>query len=814
MNGPHEVRAYLRSVGLDGGTPGLARRLLSEVERRQLEPASPALARNLRALTGAKTAREMLRELDRSTQPLSPRADASPPHAAGARGEASGIIDALLERLGARHDFEQRYEVLEELGKGGMGRVHRVRDRILQRILARKTPRSAADQHVFVHEAVISAGLDHPGIPPVHEFGVHEERPYFVMKLVEGAEFGDIAAQVHAQHDGWSLHRAVGVVRRICEAVAHAHDRGVIHRDIQPRNVYVQTNAEPFVIDWGLARILRPLLWKQGGNDLVPADERIPTYSEKRLRGVLPFVAPEITDDGRAADERSDIYSLGALLYLLLAGSAPFCDPIAAQSPPSTPDPELSAPRPTPITMLNPGAPAALVLICETALAPAPEARHQSARRLAQALGDYLEDASELGRRERQARKESDQVARFLISTFEAIDPVNAQGRTVDLRVLLDRAASRLLDEPEPLDRPGTDLAYALGRIYLRLTPYEQGVALLRRAYDVRRELYGPEDERTLVAATELGHGLDFLGDHTAAIELLRDTLRNQHRLRGGELRQDTMLTTFFLAEALHKSGHREEALPLYERALRGQREVLGHDDPDTLNTMHSLAQLLDKMDFGERALEIMRTVHETWLHLDGPDHKQTLITATDLGGMLRDTDLLAQTLERQTNVLGRDHPDTLTTMSNLAGLLMSEQRIDEAGLLLEEADRRLRLLKRPAHNRMVSVQTNLCQYLLKRDRAPEAERCALDALENARLSQGADPLVVARLKHYLGRAEIAQERADDALVRLAAVFEDYVAEGRRAAGFCNELRLELAELHEQRGDRDRARAMRRRNDA
>ena len=107
----------------------------------------------------------------------------------------------------------------------------------------------------FLEEAQVTGQLDHPGIVPVHELGVDADgRVYFTMKLVKGEDLSHVFAHIRYGREGWSKTRALGVIQRMCEAMAYAHDKGVIHRDLKPANVMVGRFGEVFVMDWGLAR--------------------------------------------------------------------------------------------------------------------------------------------------------------------------------------------------------------------------------------------------------------------------------------------------------------------------------------------------------------------------------------------------------------------------------------------------------------------------------------------------------------------------------------------------------------------------------
>ena len=191
-----------------------------------------------------------------------------------------GVVDHL-RRVAALPDLTAtRYELEREIGRGGMGVVYAARDRELDRRVALKVLDAS-----FQDEARIIARLEHPAIVPIYETGtLPDGRVFYAMKLVTGAHLDDYLGHNPA------LSERLRILRRISEAVAVAHSRGVIHRDLKPQNIMVGEFGEAYVMDWGIDAIA----------------------------GTPAFRAPE-----PVLDQRSDIYSLGALLRFLLPGSVP-----------------------------------------------------------------------------------------------------------------------------------------------------------------------------------------------------------------------------------------------------------------------------------------------------------------------------------------------------------------------------------------------------------------------------------------------------------------------------------------------------------
>ena len=214
------------------------------------------------------------------------------------------LNDSALERLRRAADTPEtagtRYTIVGELGRGGMGTVYEARDAVLDRPVALKVATLGEDDPAvterMLREARVMAGLEHPGIVPVHDAGtLPDGRVYYAMKLVRGEPLSLWAA-------GRALSDRLRAFQRICEAAAFAHAHGVVHRDLKPGNVMIGPFGEVLVLDWGISR-------------------RRSEPGEPRgvVLGTPSFMAPEQAS-GRTdlVDERTDVYALGAILLSLL----------------------------------------------------------------------------------------------------------------------------------------------------------------------------------------------------------------------------------------------------------------------------------------------------------------------------------------------------------------------------------------------------------------------------------------------------------------------------------------------------------------
>lgn len=264
------------------------------------------------------------------------------------------------------------------LGEGGMGQVFAAQQVSLQREVAVKRLRpGATDRDALLREALVTGRLEHPGIVPVHLLGQTQDgAPLFVMKRIEGTTWRDalkdpaVVARLGGGTDTAALlDFHLDVLARVSSAVAFAHARGVLHRDLKPDNVMLGAFGEVYVVDWGLAVATRP-------------DAVLPEAAAQRtVVGTPAYMAPEMAlGHGAALSERSDVFLLGAILYELLAGRAPYR---GASLLATLTEAHACTPAPLPATT-----DAALAALCRRAMARSPDDRPRSAEAFREALVD------------------------------------------------------------------------------------------------------------------------------------------------------------------------------------------------------------------------------------------------------------------------------------------------------------------------------------------------------------------------------------------------------------------------------------------
>lgn len=272
---------------------------------------------------------------------------------------------------GTRVGYFGDYELICELGRGGMGVVYAARQVSLDRVLALKVlsppgPGSGAHIQRFLREAVAAAGLDHPNVVPIYEVGEYDGRHYYGMKLVDG---GSLAQ--HAPRLKGDPRTAAGLVARVARAVHYAHERGVLHRDLKPANVLLDRQGRPFVADFGLARRV------DGDAGLTASGSVV---------GTPAYMAPEQAEGRRdAVTTAADVYGLGAVLYEVLTGRQPFEGATVLEVLAKVRDAE-----PEPPSRVNPRTPRDLETVALKCLEKDPRRRYASAAAVADELERWL----------------------------------------------------------------------------------------------------------------------------------------------------------------------------------------------------------------------------------------------------------------------------------------------------------------------------------------------------------------------------------------------------------------------------------------
>ncbi len=787
-----------------------------------------------------------------------------PPPPLESSGGGANAISTRLEDLAQERSGHPRYVHEGEIGRGGMGAVLRVFDQHLRRRLAMKVAHARSREQEtpspqrvspslarFLEEAQVTSQLEHPGVVPVHELGLDENhRIFFTMRLVRGRSLKELLPLVREQREGWTLTRALGVLLKVCETMSYAHDRGVIHRDLKPSNVMVGRYGEVYVMDWGLARIIgRPDL-----HDLRPAAEEASSIRtdlrevresqedsplvtlDGSVIGTPAYMSPEQAA-GRVVevDRRSDVYTLGAMLYHLLTGQPPYLKPGSRLSPHTILALVLNA-RPTPIHDLAPQVPAELAAICERAMAREASERYADMSALAEDLRAYLEGrvvhayetgaTAELRKWVRRNKGLASAIAAAVLIAvlgLSGVGYVEAKGRdlveqkNVQLTSALGLARSSQA-RAERESRTAEEVVGFLTGLFSQQDPsLARGrVTTVAEALDsagsrIWTELEGQPLVRARLMGT-LATVYRSLGQLERARSLGQESLELFRSTVGPE-DPTTWGATALLGKVLKDDARLDEAEPLIVQALERRKAALGLEHRDTLDSQDDLADLRLRQGQLEQALTLQGESLELRERLFGPADAGTVVAKVRMAAVQRDRGNLEQAAALAQEVLrirevdpGPDHPETLVTMSNLAAVFRQLGRLEEALPLYERVlETRSRILP-PNHPEILLAEHRLAVVLYESGQREAGEKRLGVAFPRSRIALG--DRHPATLETARDLARMAQQRGASAegigiLEGLVGSALDEPIRGEPRLAECLAL---LVELHVGEGHADDAR--------
>lgn len=651
------------------------------------------------------------------------------------------------------------YEITGLLGRGGMGTVWRAvqqstRRQVALKLLASPAFASAKARVRFEREVELAARLEHPHIARVYDSGLYHGAYYYVMELVDGARLDE-----YVERNGLGRQQILGLVRSICRAVQHAHQRGVIHRDLKPSNILVTEDGQPHVLDLGVAK------------SFLEEDVGVTVSEGGDVVGTPAYMSPEqAAGKTDQIDTRSDVYSLGVILYRLLTGEFPH-DLTGTRYEVLR---RIAEEEPKPPRGTGKGIDRELKALLLKALAHDPDGRYASAGDLADDVNRYLvgEPLSAkapttvyfLRKRLRKHRvpttilcvaavalaalavwsyvriaQEADKartVFTLVDDTIALIGPANEDGRReVTAHDVLDEIARRvdMGFSGQPLRKAG--MLQGLGAKYMTFADYKGALRCFSAAEDIRRGQRGEKHPDTLASMHSRANALRLLGRAPEAERLLGRVLESCRSVLGND-HHDTLRSMSDLAKALFVLGKRAESEALARQTLEMSRRALKENHPTILVFTADLAKILwARGKLGEAEL-LYRQVLEARQQVLDEDHPDTLSSMDDLANALgalgeRDEALrlyrkAAKTRER---VWGEDHPVTVKSLTTLANALIIMDRRDEAEPIHEQLlELRQRAAKRWVAEALASMN-DLANNYRHRRRYTEAEELHREGL-------------------------------------------------------------------------------------
>ena len=644
------------------------------------------------------------------------------------------------------------YRLIRKLGEGGMGQVWLAEQSApVKRQVALKIVKSLRyDKSALVRfdlERQALAIMDHPAIAKVFDAGsTAEGQPYFVMEYVPG-----LPITQYCDEKRLSPSERLLIFTKVCEGVQHAHQKAIIHRDLKPTNILVvEVDGKPVprIIDFGLAKTISqqspggPLITLAGG-----------------WVGTPGYMSPEQMDPlVLDVDTRTDVYSLGVVLYELLTGamaldgdarqweSKPLHEVLRKvhEEEPTSPSTRLSndpaaaaraEKRSTDPRQLANMLRGDLDWITLKALDRDRARRYGTPAELAADLGRYLRNEPVIARppslayrtrkyvqrhkfgvaaataavlllfafgvmqaiQLRQTKRErdrADRVTKFMTGMFKVSNPSEARGNAVTAREILDKSSKDIDTGLRKDPELQAQLMETMAQTYAGLGLYGRAQDLVEHARTIQSSLFGYRNRETLASDSYLGQLLRAQGHLPEAEKLLQNTIEVQRQVLGPN-DPDTLASMDRLGYVYSNEARHADAESLFRQTLNAERKVLGPDDPQTLSTLNELAESLTPQ------------------------------------GRYKDADqIYGELIAAQTRTLGPDHPATLLSMSHAAENLEEEGRFPEAEKIYSDVIAAQRRILGPEHPQTLRAMMMLAVTMMKEGHYAEADQLQSQIIE------------------------------------------------------------------------------------
>ena len=683
----------------------------------------------------------------------------STPHNSGASSNLEATLDSADAPVGGpASDLGSigPYRLIRKLGEGGMGQVWLAeqsapvkRQVALKIIKAGRYDESALLRFDVERQAL--AIMDHPAIAKVFDAGsTPQGQPYFVMEYVPGFPITDYCDRKHL-----SVQERLALFIKVCEGVQHAHQKAIMHRDLKPSNILVvevDGSPMPRIIDFGIAKAIS----QQG------EDETLVTRAGGMV-GTPGYMSPEQADPNVLdIDTRTDVYSLGVVLYELLTGMLPFdakqwqtkpfhvmLRQLHEEDPPS-PSTRISGDststtaaqhRNTDPRQLKSLLRGDLDWIALKALEKDRARRYGTPSELAADINRYLRNEPVVARpastayrtkkyiqrhkfgvaaatamallliafavmqaiqlrRITRERDRADRVTAFMTGMFKVSNPSEARGNDIRAREILDKSAKDIDTGLTNDPELQAQMMNVMGTVYQSLGLTSRAEPLLRRALEIRQRILGPRNPDTLQSQSDLAVAVLAESHYPEAEKLCRETMETRRQVLGPE-HHDTVDSTLQLARILGFESRYDEAEKLNREAL----EVARRKWPQDRLTATALSLLADTLTHEDKYPEAEKAAREA--------------------------------LEMDRQALGSDHPSVLRDMFNLGGILTEEQHYADAEQIHKELIESARRVLGPQHPGTLVAMSTLATILDKEKRFAEAEKLNRQVFEAQRQTLG-----------------------------------------------------------------------------
>ena len=686
------------------------------------------------------------------------------------------------------------YRLLRKIGEGGMGQVWMARQTTpVNRIVALKFLRGGMyDSSVMIRfesERQALAIMEHPAIAKVLDAGATPDgQPYFVMEYVDGPS---ITRYCDAKK--LNVQARLRLFIQVCEGVQHAHQKAMIHRDLKPSNILVaEVDGKPVprIIDFGIAKAIAP---QAGG-------EQTMLTQMGAMLGTPGYMSPEQVDPGVLdIDTRTDVYSLGVILYVLITGYLPLdpdewkkkpldealrelreMDPpspstkVGQETKTSTAHAENRATQPAQLVNQLRGD---LDWIVMKAIEKERDRRYGTPNELAADLERYLSDQPVLARpasaayrlqkyvrrhrvgvsvaallvvllagfsvvqamqvrRITRERDRANRITDFMTGMFRISDPSEARGNTVTAREILDKASMQVGAGLAKDPELQAQMMHVMGNVYMNLGLYKEAEALFAPALETRRRILGNGNLDTLESMADLAWDYQAMGRLADAEKLQREAIAILNRTQGPD-NLHTLALMGNLASTLTNEKRYPEAEKLQTELVERDRSVLGPDNKTTLNTMNNLAKTYFREKRYGEAEKMLRDVLAVRLRVSGPDA-----------------------------------PETIIVTYNITIALSQEKRYAEADAMLLDVIQREQRILGPSHPETLKSMEALVENYVNEGRFADADKLEQEVVEARRKALGPDDPAVGEAIYNQACISARAGNATEALARLREAFD------------------------------------------